>query len=236
MGLLKKLFIFLRYAILCRSYVRVIGSGKITINGKARLHKVRIYIYPDANLEIGEYCNVRNSTISVVKGCCRIGDYSIIEGTQVCIDNGQVSIGHHAKLALQRTWVRFGGKLVIGDYTNINARSEIRCDENVEIGSYNMISYNTRIWDTNTHTILSPVERRKSTIEHFPYFGWEDSKPDTKPTYIGDDCWIGENAVIMKGTHIGNETIVGYGTMIIGKVIPEHSRVVNERLLKVTTL
>lgn len=236
MGLLKRLLIFLRYSLFSRSYVRVIGSGKLKINGKAHLHKVRIYVYPDASLEIGDCCNVRNSTISIVKGGCQISDYSIIEGTQVCIDHGHASIGHHTKLALRRIWVRFGGKLMIGNYTNINAGSELRCDENVEIGSHNMISYNTRIWDSNTHTILPPEHRRTSTIEHFPYFGWEDSKPNTKPVFIGNDCWIGENVVIMKGTTIGNESIVGYGTMIIGKDIPKHSRVVNERILRVSKL
>lgn len=76
------------------------------------------------------------------------------------MDNGSLVIGNHTKLACQRFWIRFGGKCKIGNYTNINSGTEIRVDELVCIGDFCQISYNIRIWDTNTHCIY-PSEKRK---------------------------------------------------------------------------
>ena len=53
---------------------------------------------------------------------------------------------------------------------------------------------------------------------------------------IGDDCWIGESCVILKGTTIGNECVLGYGTFVVGKNVPDKSRVINERCLRIDSL
>lgn len=41
-------------------------------------------------------------------------------------------------------------------------------------------------------------------------------------TYIGRDCVIGINSIIMPGVHIGNQVIIGGGT-IVTKDIPDNS-------------
>jgi acetyltransferase-like isoleucine patch superfamily enzyme len=41
-----------------------------------------------------------------------------------------------------------------------------------------------------------------------------------KPITIGNDCWIGANAVILPGVVLGNHTIVGAGS-IVTKSFPE---------------
>lgn len=41
-------------------------------------------------------------------------------------------------------------------------------------------------------------------------------------TYIGHDCVIGVNAIIMPGVHIGNEVVIGSGA-IVTKNIPSNS-------------
>lgn len=45
----------------------------------------------------------------------------------------------------------------------------------------------------------------------------------TAPVTIGDNCFIGVNAVIMKGTNIGNNCIVGAGSIVSGGVYPDGS-------------
>ena len=35
-----------------------------------------------------------------------------------------------------------------------------------------------------------------------------------KDVYIDDDCWIGANAVILPGIHLGEKTIVGAGSVV----------------------
>lgn len=236
MGLLKSIYTFIYYKICGGNHIRIIGDGKLELDSTVILRHCSIIINPNAKLKIGRDAKLIKSNIYINDGRCDIENDCIFDNTNISIEKGAMDIGHHCKIACKRIWVRFGGVVSVGDYTNINQGSEIRCDEKVAIGSYNQISYNVRIWDSNTHNILPGPERRKLTQKHFPYFGWEDSRPETKPVFIGNDCWIGENAVVMKGSSIDDESIVGFGTMIIGKAIPKHSRVVNERILRITSL
>ena len=221
------------------NYVHSPSSAFLSISPSASLHNVKIYVSPGAKLEIGEYVVINNTIICVEKGECVINDRCIIgpsnrnRTTQLIINNGKLFVEHHTKLSLERIWVRFGGLVKIGCYTNINADGEIRCDETVTIGSYNQISYGVRIWDTNTHSILSKEERRKVTETHYPYYGYESSKPKTSPVCIGDDCWIGEKASILKGTKLGDEIIVGYNCLLSGQEIPNKSVVVTKSVLDV---
>lgn len=236
MGLLKSLFLFIYYKIRGDNHIRILGDGKLELDSTVILRHCTIIIGSNARLKIGTESKLIKSDIYINDGSCDIENYSIFDNTNISVEKGNIEIGHHSKIACKRIWVRFGGHVSIGNYTNINHGSEIRCDEEVLIGAFNQISYNVRIWDTNTHKILTKYERRNLTQEHFPYFGWEDSRPETKPVFIGNDCWIGENAVIMKGSSIDDESIIGFGTMVIGKYIPKHSRVVNERILRISLL
>lgn len=89
------------------------------------------------------------------------------------------------------------------------------------------------IWDTNTHNILPKEDRRIIAEKYFPYYGYELSCPQTKPVKIGDDCWIGQNASILKGTIIENEVIVGYQCLLVDKVIQQRSTVVSKSILDI---
>lgn len=232
--------IHLKY-LLRGNYVHSPSSASLSISPSASLHNVKIYVSPGAKLEIGEHVVINNTVICVERGECVIYDKCIIgpssnmHKTHLVINNGRLLVNHHTKLSLERIWVRFGGVVRIGCYSNINADSEIRCDESVTIGSYNQISYGVRIWDTNTHSILSKEERRKTTEEFYPYFGYENSKPKTVPVYIGDDCWIGEKASILKGTKLGDEVIVGYNCLLSGQSVPDKSMVVTKSVLDIRT-
>jgi maltose O-acetyltransferase len=48
------------------------------------------------------------------------------------------------------------------------------------------------------------------------------SKQFSKPIIIGDDCWIGGNAVICPGVKIGNGCTIGAGS-VVTKDIPDNS-------------
>lgn len=123
-------------------------------------------------------------------------------------------------------WARFCGKIQIGSYNCINERTQIRADELVRVGSYNMISYDCRIWDTDTHTFYEDCTRRDLTKKMFPIIGTEIDKPNTKPCLIGNDNLIGESAVILKGTSICNGTKIGTRSIISNIVIPNKATAV----------
>lgn len=233
MGLLATTISFLYHWIRGRNHVRIIGHGTLNINRNVKLRNSRIYVYPEASLTIEDGCQLDGVSISIVRGNCTLGQKNILEGVSINIESGSMCVGHHTKIVCKRIWIRFGGNLNIGHYTNINNGSEIRCDESVSIGSFNQISYNVRIWDTNTHTILSPEDRRKITVEKFPYFGFEENRPVTSPMRIGNDCWIGENCTILKGSNIGDCCILGFGTLVTGNKLQKKSIAVNKHELHI---
>lgn len=222
-----------------RTFFRVFPGAKINIGSDVEIYRSKIVVSAGATLSIAPKVRIKDVEIYVEKGSLTIDESSIIQGesrfkrTKVIINNGQVSIGNHAKVSCNKIWVRFGGILSIGEYTNINPGSEIRCDESITIGSFNQISYRVKIWDTNTHSILNPTDRRRIAKQYYPYYGYEESKPETKPVVIGSDCWLGESVAILKGSGIGDRTIVGFQTTISGKTIPSDSRVVQDVQLKV---
>ena len=47
----------------------------------------------------------------------------------------------------------------------------------------------------------------------------------SKPITIGDDCWIGGNAIICPGITIGNGCVIGAGA-VVTKDIPDNSMAV----------
>lgn len=233
MNLSLRLYYFLKF-ILGRNIVNIKQSAEFKISNTASLKHVRIFVATGAKLEIADNVKITNAVIYVEKNStCVINDACIIgeiasNTTNIIINNGTLNIDEHTKLSLKRIWIRFGGKCMIGMYTNINSSSEIRCDEEVSIGNYNQISHRVRIWDTNTHNIIAKDDRRKLTKEYYPYYGYETTKPKTSPVIIGDDCWIGEKASLLKGTKLGNEVIVGYNCLLTGQYIPDKTTVVSQ--------
>lgn len=219
------------------SYVRICSGATVHIGQNVSIYNSRIIVAPGSSIWIGDNVSIENTEISVVNGKCRIEDYDIIGSKAhrqlLNIESGEITIGHHSKIDTQRIWVRYNGNVTIGNYTNINSGSEIRCDESVCIGNYNQISFNVKIWDTNTHSILSREKRRERAEKYYPYFGKELSRPKTAPVIIGDDCWLGQNSTLLKGTHLENEVIVGFGCIIVGKYIQSNSTVVQEATLKI---
>lgn len=219
------------------TYFRVCAGATAKIGNNVTIRNSRIVITSGSIIEIGDNVCIENSEIFIVGGKCVIGDYSIVgsmnERLLLNIEEGEIHFGHHSKISAKRFWVRFGGIVCVGSYTNINGGSEVRCDESVSIGSYNQISYNVNIWDTNTHNILPVQERRAVAEKYYPYFGKETSRPATAPIIIGDDCWLGQNASILKGSNLGDGVIVGYNSTIIGKTIPANATVVTDVTLRV---
>ncbi len=142
------------------------------------------------------------------------------------IAEGDVHIEDHNVIRAD-FWVRFGGMVHIGQYNCINERTELRCDESVMIGSFNMISYDCSIWDTNTHCQYDIEMRRDKTRMDFPIIGKETERPKTKPVVIGNDCWVGKYATLLKGTTLNNQVTVGVRTLVSNREIPHGAKVVS---------
>lgn len=221
------------------SKIRVQEGGILKIGKNVMIKNSNIFIDASSKIEVEDNVQITDVSIFVTNNSFfKIGNHSILNKernpykSEFIINNGFFIIGNHCRLNPWRIWVRFKGKLIIGNYTNVNTGSEIRCDDNIEIGSFVRISYFVRIWDTNTHCMLSSKDRRKRTIDYFPAFSIEFDRPKTSPIKIKDDCWIGEQSAIMKGSNIGERSNIGFRTIILGKNIDAGSTVVMNNEIK----
>ena len=197
-----------------------------------------------AKVSIGKNVSIRNSKIEVTGGELIVEDGVNISDYEITVTRGcRLHIGADCYLERGDNWrnpfvilwdasslkvannnrlrcdvmCRFGGQCEIGEYNCLNERTEIRCDESVKIGTFNMISYNCRIWDTNTHAFYADDTRRRMTREMYPNIGSEKDKPNTKSVVIGSDNLIGEYAAVLKGSAIGNRCKIGFRTVVANK-------------------
>ena len=100
---------------------------------------------------------------------------------------------------------RYGGIIEIGDGFGISG-STIYSTESITIGKNATIGANCKIIDNDFHP-LDPEQRRLNLNE-------EHTK--RAPIVIGDNCFIGMNSIILKGTTLGNNVVVGAGSVVHG--------------------
>ena len=58
--------------------------------------------------------------------------------------------------------------------------------------------------------------------------GLEQNCFKTKPIIVGSNCWIGAQTVILRGTEIGDNCVVGAGSVLKGKY-PDGSVIIQKR-------
>ena len=209
-------------------------GSHIIIGRNAVIGQVNLCLWKNSKLTIGENCSVFCVNFSLGKGMVEIGEHNVLhrgnqsDKPQFSIADGTIEIEDHNNVKTS-CWVRFGGRLHIGRYNCINEGSEIRCDESVRIGSYNMISYQCDIWDTNTHCSYSLEEKKQMFEQDFPRVGQEKSKPDTRPVVIGDGNWIGKRACILKGSCITDNVTVGTRAIVSNQVLNEGATFISEK-------
>ena len=100
---------------------------------------------------------------------------------------------------------RYGGRIEIGDGFGISG-STIYSTKSIKIGENATIGANCKIIDNDFHP-LDPEQRRLNLNEEHTA---------RAPIVIGDNCFIGMNSIILKGTKIGNNVVVGAGSVVHG--------------------
>lgn len=212
------------------SIVKTEKQSHFEVEENVRIKNCKIYLKSGSILKIGSGSVLENLTI-YIEGNVKIGKNNVINNgylphkVTINIYKGTLNIGNNNRIR-SKILIRFDGDLVIGDFNNINEESEIRTDEKIQIGNFNQISYKCIIWDTNTHNIYIDDKRRKLTSDYFPNFGYEYERPKTLPINIGDDCWIGQEAAILKGSNIKNSCIIGFRSTLSNICIDDNMTVV----------
>lgn len=92
----------------------------------------------------------------------------------------------------------------IGDHVGISG-AVIYARSRIEIGDYTNIGGNVKILDNDFH----PVEPEARLLDDKNQIG-------TEPIHIGRNCFIGCNVIILKGSNLGDNCVVGAGAVVSG--------------------
>ncbi len=115
------------------------------------------------------------------------------------------------------------GQAVIGSYCYFS-NAILLCEQEIRIGNYVVIGWNTTIGDSDFHPI-SPAARIRDAVACSP-LGRTLPRPEIamSPVTIEDDVWIGPNVTILKGVHIGAGAFIEAGALIT-RPVPPRARV-----------
>ena len=95
------------------------------------------------------------------------------------------------------------GIIEIGDYFGASA-VVISSRSKVTIGNYVMLGGNVRIYDHDFHSMDAELRRTSNDCERCV----------TKPVVLGNDVFIGADAMVLKVGTLGDRVIVGAGSVV----------------------
>lgn len=137
------------------------------------------------------------------------------EKRQAIISNIFHDIGENGRLQ-GPIYIHYGKHTEIGDHFFANFNLTIQDDAKVVIGDHCNFGPNVTIV-TPIHPML-PDERRaimdKDDVAKLMCYA--------KPVKIGNDCWFGANVVVCPGVTIGDNCVIGAGSVVV-KDIPSNS-------------
>lgn len=129
---------------------------------------------------------------------------------------GDIKLGNYFHAKRNTTIHAVGGSINIDNNCFINESCEIVSMKRILIGKNCKIGPGVYIYDHN-HGIFDRENYSKEEI------------------IIGDNVWIGANAVILKGSHIGDNCIIGASSIISG-IIEDNCIVHNNNKLIIKSI
>ncbi|MEZ0117655.1 acyltransferase [Heyndrickxia coagulans] len=94
----------------------------------------------------------------------------------------------------------------IGDNVGISGAT-IYARKKITIGDNTLIGGNTKILDNDFHPVNSEI-RKKTPNDNI----------GVRPIEIGENVFIGCNCLILKGSKIGKNTVIGAGSIVSGEI------------------
>lgn len=132
---------------------------------------------------------------------------------------GKITIGNHTRIGCSKRLYHAGmpyytklyveganSKITIGDHCRIFG-AFCHAKKSIKIGNNCLLASGVNVLDSNAHETYSA----NRTIGR--------DKP--QEIVIGDNVWIGVNSIILKGTTIGDNCVVGAGSVVKG-VFPDN--------------
>lgn len=127
-----------------------------------------------------------------------------------------VDIKQDTQVPGQLIFDRENAKISVGQRSFIHAI--VIAAQEIQIGDDVMISWGTTIVDHNSHAVAFSQRANDATEWRKGNKDW--SNVVCRPVRISNKVWIGFNAIILKGVHIGEGAIVGAGSVVTKDVAP----------------
>ena len=133
--------------------------------------------------------------------------YLRLFGTNISIGNFVTIICASDRKVDISTWQtdKLNGEIFIDDYVLMSPGTNLRCAKKISIGKSSMIASDVTITDSDWHGI----------------FDRTDYVALPKEVEIEENVWIGERSIVLKGSKIGKNSIIGAGSVVAGD-IPEN--------------
>lgn len=135
---------------------------------------------------------------------------TIIKPWYVEVFGSPVSVGDHVTIVATSdhrvrlsVWSdeQVSGQIQIGDYVIICPGVRVSSASKIHIGDNCMLASGVYLTDSDWHDIYNRIAIGK-----------------TDPIHITDNVWIGDGAIVCKGVSIGENTIIGAGSVVVNSI------------------
>jgi acetyltransferase-like isoleucine patch superfamily enzyme len=137
--------------------------------------------------------------------CHRTGAIRIGDDCRIQSGFAGNPVGGGTRMAI---WVGPGGRLTLGDRVGLS-NSTIVCMSAVSIADDVFLGGGSRIYDTDFHSLRASERGRPG-----------NPGTRTAPVTIGRRAFVGGHSILLKGIEVGEESVVGAGSVVRSSVPP----------------
>ncbi len=181
----------------------VIIRGKLIVRGRGQV-------------TLGDRLVIYGTLTVHGQGRVTLGADVWVQGSMLIDASGEVIVGHHSGFGCYRnqenriTVRESSARVIIGSFCFFNG-AEVTASTSIVFQDRCLVS-DALIEDSDYHSIQINRMDPDAVVKSFPI-------------HIGSNVWVGARAVILKGVTIGNNSVVGLGT-IVRKSVPENCVVI----------
>lgn len=126
--------------------------------------------------------------------------YTVISGANIHIGEAPTIVAEADQRVYIGTWGRSAsqGEIRIGNAVMISPAVRITASDKIHIGDGCMFANGAYITDSDWHGIYDRIHR----------------DPEIRPVIIGNNVWVGDHAIVLKGVSIGDNSIVAAGAVV----------------------